>query len=86
MRLDAVRFAVAAANVWAAAGLVCALIYRVAPEAYARAANVLLHSNMYRATRVVGWGELVLAVAAWWVLAALVVGASATLYNRSVRA
>lgn len=86
MRLDAVRFAVAVANVWAAAGLVCALTYKAAPEAYARAANVLVHSDMYRATRVVGWGEVVLAAVAWWVLAALLAGASATLYNRSVRA
>jgi hypothetical protein len=86
MKLDAGRFAVAVANVWAAAGLTCALIYKATPEVYARAANFLLHSDMYRATRVVGWGELVLAVVAWWVLAMLLAGGSATLYNRSVRA
>ena len=86
MRLDAGRFAIAVANTWGVAGLACALIYKTSPESYARAANFLLHSDMYRATRVFGWGELVLAVVAWWVLAAVLAGTSAALYNRSVRA
>lgn len=86
MKLDAGRFAVAVATVWAAAGLVCALVYKAAPEAYARTANFLLHTDMYSATKVLGFRELVLAVVTWWVLAVLLVGASAALYNRSVRA
>ena len=85
MKLDAGRFAVAVATAWAAAGLICALIYKAAPEAYARTANFLLHTDMYSATKVLSFGELVLAVVAWWILAVLLVGASAALYNRSVR-
>ena len=86
MKLESGRFAVAVANVWAAVSLICALTYKAAPAAYTGGANFLLHSDMFRATRVVSWGELVLAAVAWWVLAALLAGAAATLYNRSVRA
>ena len=84
MKLDAQRFAIAVANIWAAAGLLCAVLYKLVPDTYARGANFLLHTDMYRPGRVPGWGELVLAVVAWWVLAALLAGASAALYNRSV--
>jgi len=86
MKLDPGRFAIAVANTWGVAGLICALSYKGSPENYARAANFLLHTDMYRATRLVGWEELVLAVVAWWVLAALLAGATAILYNQSVRA
>ena len=86
MKLNAMKFAMAVASVWATAGLVCAIVYKLAPNAYAGAANFLLHTDMYRATHVVGWGELILAVAVWWVVAAVLAGASAAAYNRAVRA
>ena len=35
MRLEAGRFAVAIATVWAIAGLVCAFVFKTAPAAYA---------------------------------------------------
>ena len=82
MKLDPGRFAVAIATVWASAGLVCGLIYKAAPETYARAANFLLHTDIYQSTRILGWGELGLAVVAWWTLVALLTGASAALYNQ----
>ncbi|HET9327325.1 MAG TPA: DUF5676 family membrane protein [Candidatus Eisenbacteria bacterium] len=85
MKLDTGRFAIAVGTIWAAAGLICGLVYKIAPESYARTANFLLHSDMYRATRVFGWGELALATAAWWFLAAGLAGASAAMYNRSIR-
>jgi hypothetical protein len=85
MKLDAARFAMAVATTWAVAGLLCGLIYKASPEIYNRGANFLLHSEMYRSTQTLGWGELLLAVVAWWVLVALLTGASAALYNRSVR-
>lgn len=84
MTLDARRFAIAVADVWAAAGLLCAVLYKLASGAYARGANVLLHTDMYKPSRVPGWGELVLAVVAWWLLAAILAGASAMVYNRLV--
>ena len=84
MKLEVRGFAFAVANVWAVAGLLCAVVFKLAPDAYAGAANFLLHTDMYRTSRVVGWGELIVAVFAWWVLAALLAGASAALYNRSV--
>lgn len=85
MRLDVGRFAVAVATVWAAAGLVCGLVYKAAPAAYAGAANFLLHTDMYGTTRALGWGQLALAVVVWWIVAALLAGASAALYNREGR-
>ena len=84
MKLEVRGFAFAVANVWAVAGLVCAVVFKLAPNAYAGAANFLLHTDMYRTSRVVGWGELIVATFAWWILVALVAGASAALYNRSV--
>ena len=86
MKLEAGRFAVAVASTWAVAGLICGLIYKVSPQSYNQGANFLLHSEMYRSTQALGWGELLLATAAWWVLVAVLMGVSATLYNRSVRA
>ncbi len=58
MKLDIRRFAIAVATVWAIAGLVCAFAFKTAPAAYTGAANFLLHADMYRVTRAVGWGEL----------------------------
>jgi len=84
MKLDASRFAVATANVWAAAGLICALAYKAAPEAYARSANLLLHTDMYTATRLLGWSEVVFAILAWWVLVFVLVGCTVALYNKSL--
>lgn len=86
MRLDVGRFAVAVATVWAIAGLVCAFVFKTAPAAYAAGANFLLHSDMYRGDRTVGWGELLVAVLVWWVLVAVLAGASAALYNRLIGA
>ena len=68
--------------VWAIAGFLCAVLFKTAPEAYAGGANFLLHTDMYRTVPTVGWGELMLAVIAWWVLVALLAGVSASLYNR----
>lgn len=85
MKLNAMRFAVAVANVWAIAGLICGLFYRGAPQAYARGANFLLHTDMFTSTRAFGWGELVAATVVWWGLVAVLTGASAGLYNRSLR-
>ncbi len=85
MKLDAGRLAMAVANVLAAAGLICAVIYKVAPDAYARGANFLLHTDMYTSTRTFGWGELILAALVWWFLAAIITGAAATFYNHSVK-
>lgn len=85
MKLHTIHFAVAVANVWAIAGLICGLFYKGAPEAYARGANFLLHSDMFTSTRAFGWGELVAATAVWWGLVAVLAGASAALYNRSLR-
>lgn len=85
MRLNTVRFAVAVANVWAIAGLICGLFYKGAPQVYARGANFLLHTDMFTATRAFGWGELVAATIVWWILAAVLTSASAGLYNRSLR-
>lgn len=84
MKLDVRGFAFAVANVWAVAGLLCAAVFKVAPGAYTGAANFLLHTDMYRTSRVVGWGELILATFAWWILVAFLAGTSAALYNRSV--
>ena len=84
MKLDGQRFAIAVANVWAASGLLCAILYKLAPDTYARGANFLLHTDMYKPSRVPGWGELILAVVAWWLLAAILAGASAMVYNRSL--
>jgi hypothetical protein len=84
MKLNSVRFASAVAHVWAIAGLICGLTYIAAPQSYARAANFLLHSDMFTSTRGFGWGELVAATGAWWGLAFVLAGASASLYNRSV--
>jgi len=86
MKLDVMKCSIAVASVWAVAGLICAVVYKLAPNAYAGAANFLLHTDMYSATRVVGWGDLLLAVVAWWVIAACLVGASAAVYNRMARA
>ncbi len=82
MKLDAARFAIAVANVWAAAGLICGLFYKAAPAAYARGAHFLLHTDMFMSTRALGWGGLILAVGAWWILAALLAGSAAVAYNR----
>ena len=82
MKLDSGRFAVAVATVFTVAGAFCALLFKLAPDAYYRSANFLLHSGMYQATRPVGWGELFLALATWWVIVAVVSGASAALYNK----
>ena len=82
MKLNTVRFAVAVANVWAIAGLICGLFYKAAPQAYARGPNFLLHSDMFTSTRAFGWGELVVATVVWWGLAAMLAGASAGLYNK----
>ena len=81
MKLDARNFAMAVAHVWAAAALLCAVMYKMSPEWYARGANLLLHSNMFTATRAFGWGEVAVAVVAWWILAAVLAGAAALLYN-----
>ena len=86
MKLDALRFSTAVANVWAMAALFCAIVYKLAPGAYATTANFLLHTDMYHATRVVGWGELILAVVVWWGIVALFAGAAAIMYNRTARA
>jgi hypothetical protein len=85
MKLNAGKFAMAVASVWAVAGLFCAIVFKAAPEAYARAANFLLHTNMYRPVRTVGWGELVLALVAWWVISAVLAGAAAAAYNGLLR-
>ena len=86
MKLDVGRFAAAVATVWAAAGLVCAFVFKTAPATYAAGANFLLHTDMYGTARVVGWGELLLAVVVWWVVVAVLAGASAALYNRLIGA
>ena len=85
LKLDAGRFAIAVANVWAAAALTCAVFYKVAPDSYARVANFLVHTDMFRSTRVFGWGEVAAATVAWWVLVAVLAGASAAAYNRAIR-
>lgn len=85
MELKAVRFAVAVANVWTIAGLICGLFYKAAPQAYARGANLLLHTDMYTSTRALGWGELASAIVVWWCLIAVLTAASVGLYNRSLR-
>ena len=85
MKLDAGRFAVALASVWAVAALVCAVMYKAAPDSYARFANFLVHSDMFQATRAFGWGEVLGAMIAWWVLVAILAGASAAMYNRLAR-
>ena len=86
MKLDAGRFAIAVASTFSVAGLICGLIYKASPQSYNRAANALLHTDMYRTLQPLGWGELVLAVVAWWVVVALLTGASVALYNASDRA
>ena len=85
MKIDAGRFAVASASVFSLAGLLCALYYKASPQGYASGANFLLHTDMYSSTRPFEWGELFVAVAAWWVIVAAIVGASAAFYNRMVR-
>lgn len=81
MRLDVRRFAVAVATVWAVGSLICAFVFKTAPDAYEGTANFLVHTDMYRAVRTVGWGELLLAVLVWWVIVVVLAGASAALYN-----
>jgi hypothetical protein len=63
----------------------CGLFYKGAPQAYASGANFLLHTDMFTSTRAFGWGELVAATIAWWILAAVLAVTSAGLYNRSLR-
>ena len=82
MKLEVRNFAIAVANVWAGAGLVCAVVFKLAPTAYADGANFLLHTDMYKISRAIGWAEVILAVLAWWVLAALLAGTIAAHYNR----
>ena len=84
MKLNAVKFGMAVASVWAAAGLICGVGYKLAPDLYSRTANFLLHTDMYQATRFVGWGELILAVAAWWAISAVLAVAAAAAYNRTL--
>ena len=85
MKIVAGKFAVASASVFALAGLLCALYYRTSPQGYASGANFLLHTDMYSSTRPLEWGEMFMAAAAWWMIVAAIVGASAALYNRMVR-
>jgi hypothetical protein len=81
MKLDARCFSIAFASTWTIGGLLCAWVFKAAPAFYYKAANLLLHSDMYRPGREVGWGELLMALAVWWVLVAGLASAAAVLYN-----
>lgn len=84
MRLNAKAMAVALANVTAAFFVLCSTLYAIAPRTVAWTSH-LFHVDVTSIFRPITVLDVVLGAICWWLLMAAIAGATASLYNRTVR-